>query len=69
MARYRCYFLNEDGQVARVEELPGCDDGDARRDAKRLLARTGRFSGYELWRDDGQKVDQYRPVSRPSTAP
>ena len=67
MARYRCCFLNEDGQVARVEELTGYDDGDARRSVMSLLVRTGQFSGYEIWRD-GRKVEAYRPVSRPLLA-
>jgi hypothetical protein len=67
MARYRCCFLNEDGQVARVEELSGYDDADAHRGAMSLLVRTGRFSGHEIWRD-GQKVEAYRPVSRPLPA-
>jgi hypothetical protein len=61
MSRYRCFFLNQDGQVARVEELNSYDDGDAHRDAMSLLTRTGRFSGYELWRD-GRKVDEYKPI-------
>jgi hypothetical protein len=65
--RYRCCFLNEEDQVVRVEEITGYDDGDARRGATSLLMRTGQFSGYELWRD-GRKVDEYRPVSRPSMA-
>jgi hypothetical protein len=60
-------FLREDGQVARIEELNSYDDSDARRDAVRLLTRTGGFSGFELWRD-GRKVDEYRPV-KPATAP
>ena len=67
MPRYRCCFLNEDGQVSRVEEITGYDDGDARRGATSLLMRTGQFSGYELWRD-GRKVHEYRPVSRPLPA-
>jgi hypothetical protein len=62
MARYRCCFLDEDGQVARVEELAGYDDREAHRDATSLLVRTGRFSGYELWRD-GRKVEVYKRVS------
>jgi hypothetical protein len=41
MPLYRCLFLREDGQVARVEELNSYDDGDAHRDAVRLLTRTG----------------------------
>jgi hypothetical protein len=60
MARYRCCFLNENGQVARLEDLNSSDDGDAHRDAMSLLARTGRFSGYELWRG-GRKVDDFKP--------
>jgi hypothetical protein len=62
MARYRSCFLNQDGQVARVEELAGYDDREARRDATSLLVRTGQFSGYELWRD-GRKVEAYRGLS------
>ena len=62
--RYRCCFLNEDDQVVRVEELNSYDDREAHRDAMSLMVRTGQFSGYELWRD-GQKVEAYRPVSRP----
>jgi hypothetical protein len=62
MSRYRCFFLNQDGQVARVEELNSYDDSDAHRDAVSLLTRTGRFSGYELWRD-GRKVDEYKPLN------
>jgi hypothetical protein len=61
MARYRCCFLNENGQVARVEELAGYDDREPHRDATSLLVRTGQFVGYELWRD-GRKVEAYRRV-------
>jgi hypothetical protein len=56
MPHYRCLFLREDGQVARIEELNNYDDGAARRDAVQLLTRTGGFSGFELWRE-GRKVD------------
>jgi hypothetical protein len=65
--RYRCCFLNEDDQVVRVEELNSYDDRGAHRDAMSLMAKIGRFSGYILW-SDGRKVDEYRPVSHPSTA-
>jgi hypothetical protein len=61
MPLYRCLFLREDGQVARIEELNSSDDRDGRRDALYLLTRTGGFSGFELWRD-GRKVDEYRPI-------
>jgi hypothetical protein len=50
-------LLNEEGQIARLEELNSYDDGDARREPMLLLAKTGRFSGYELWRE-GRKVDE-----------
>jgi hypothetical protein len=59
--QYRCCFLNEDDQVVRIEELDGYDESAVRREAMFLWAKTG-FSGYELWRD-GQKVDEYRPVT------
>jgi hypothetical protein len=64
MPRYRCCFLSEDGQVARVEELNSDDDDDAHRDAVHLLSRIGRFSGYELWRD-GRKVDEFKSAIPP----
>jgi hypothetical protein len=63
MARYRCCFLNEDDRVVRIEELDSYDDPDAHRGAMALMARTGGFSGYELWRD-GRKVDERRSVRR-----
>jgi hypothetical protein len=62
--RYRCCFLNEDDEVVRIEELASYDDDDARREAMFLLAKTGRFSGYELWRDGG-KVDEFKLASPP----
>jgi hypothetical protein len=62
MSRYRCCFFNEEGQVARVEELAGYDDREANRDARSVLLRTGKFSGYELWRD-GRKIEAHRRVS------
>jgi len=57
MARYRCCLLNEEGQVAKLEELNSDDDREAHRDARSLLVGTGQFSGYELWRE-GRKVDE-----------
>jgi hypothetical protein len=57
--RYRCCFLNEDDQVVRIEELVSYDQDEARREAVFLMAKTGRFSGYELWRD-GRKVDEFK---------
>jgi hypothetical protein len=65
--RYRCCSFNEDDEVVRIEELASYDEDDARREAIFLLAKSGRFSGYELWRD-GRKVDEYRPI-RPAAAP
>jgi hypothetical protein len=61
MPLYRCLFLREDDQVARIEELNCSDDRDAGRDAVYLLTRTGGFSGFELWRE-GRKVDEHRPA-------
>jgi hypothetical protein len=67
MPLYRCLFLREDGQVARIEELNNYDDGAAHRDAVHLLTRTGGYSGFERWRE-GRRVDEYRPFKR-ATAP
>ena len=62
MPKYQCHFLDESKSVVRVESLGSCDDdSDAHREAMILLAKVGRFSGYELW-DDGRKVDAYVPV-------
>jgi hypothetical protein len=55
LASYRCCFLNEHDAVVRIEELDSFDDPDAHRDVMALMARTGRFSGYEWWRN-GRKV-------------
>jgi hypothetical protein len=62
--RYRCCFLNEDDQVVRVEELNSSDDLEAHFDAMSLTAKSGGFSGYELWRD-GRKVDEVKLASAP----
>jgi hypothetical protein len=61
MSRYECCFLDENDKVVRIEVLGSCDDGDAHREAMTLMAKIGRFSGFELW-DDGRKVDVYRPI-------
>jgi hypothetical protein len=68
MARYRCCFLNEYDKVVRIEELDSYDDPDAHRDVMFLMARTGQFSGYELWRD-GRKVDEWTSVRRGARKP
>jgi len=62
MARYRCCLLNEQDEVVRVEELDSYDDPEAHRNVMDLMAKTGHFSGYELWRD-GRKVDERKPVN------
>jgi hypothetical protein len=62
--RYRCCFLNQEDQVVMVEELNSYDDRDAHHDAVSLMAKAGRFSGYELWRD-GRKVDEFKLTSAP----
>jgi hypothetical protein len=64
MARYRCCFLNEDDEVLPIEELESHDHDDARREAMFLLAKTGRYSGYELWRD-GRKVEEFKSAGAP----
>jgi hypothetical protein len=63
MARCRCCFLDERHVVVSIEELESFDDPDARRDVMALLARTGRFFGYELSRN-GRKVDERTSVKR-----
>jgi hypothetical protein len=67
MPSYRCLFLREDGQVARIEELNTYDNRAAHRDAVYFLTSTGGFSGFELWRE-GRKVDEYRPI-KPASPP
>jgi hypothetical protein len=47
-----------------IEELVSYDHDEARRQAMFLLAKTGRFSGYELWRD-GRKVDEFKWANPP----
>ena len=61
MPRYQCCFLDESAEIVRIEVLDSCDDRDACREAMTLMARIGRFCGFELW-DDGRKVDVYRPI-------
>lgn len=60
MPRYQCRFFDENEVVVRVEVLGSSDDRDAQREARTLMGRTGRFSGYELL-EDGRKIDVYRP--------
>jgi hypothetical protein len=71
--RYRCCFLNEADHVVRIEPTKSCgrieelvsyDHDEARREAMFLLAKTGRFSGYELWRDR-RKVDEFKMAIPP----
>ena len=61
MPRYQCCFLDESAEIVRIEVLDSCDDRDACREAMTLMARIGRFCGFELW-DHGRKVDVYRPI-------
>src|ERR1700730_6188166 len=62
--RYGSRFINEEDQVVKVEELNSSDDREAHFDARSLMAKTERFSGYELWRD-GRKVDEFKLASAP----
>jgi hypothetical protein len=49
---------------AWLDEMLDCyDDPVAHRDVMFLMARAGRFSGDELWRD-GRKVDECKSVKR-----
>lgn len=61
MPMYECRFFNEKEQVVRIEILDSSDDRDARREARNLMIKTGRFSGYELL-EDGRKIDAYKAV-------
>jgi hypothetical protein len=61
MPIYQCYFLDENQKTLRTQVLGARDYADARREAMSIMARVGRFSGYELWAE-GRKVDEYRPV-------
>jgi hypothetical protein len=61
---YRCLFLDKDGQVVRIDEFVSYDDDEARREAMFFLAKSGRFAGYELWRDS-RKVDEFKFASPP----
>jgi hypothetical protein len=57
MPKYQCHFLDENESVVRIENLGSCcDDRDAHREARLLLAKVGHFSGYELW-DDGRRIE------------
>jgi hypothetical protein len=51
----------DNDKVVRIEILGSCDDGDAHCEAMTLMAKIGRFSGFELW-DEGRKVDSYKPA-------
>jgi hypothetical protein len=48
----------------RIEALESHDHDDAGREATLLLAKTGRYSGSELWRD-GRKVDEFKSAGAP----
>jgi hypothetical protein len=61
MARYQCWFLDEDERVVRIEVLGSCNDPDAHREAMTLMMRIGHFSGFELWEDE-RKVAAYNPA-------
>jgi hypothetical protein len=61
MPTYQCCFLDENEEIVRIEVLGSRDDRDAHREAMILMAKIGRFSGFELW-DDRRKIDVYRPV-------
>ena len=58
---FQCCFLDENEKTVRTEVLGARDYADARREARCIMTRVGRFSGYELWAE-GRKVDEYRPV-------
>jgi hypothetical protein len=67
MPTYQCCFLDENEQTVRTEVLGSRDEVDARREAKTLMMRVGRFAGYELW-VEGRKIAEHRPkkvVRRP----
>jgi hypothetical protein len=57
-------FLDKDGQVVRIDEFVSYDDDEARREGMFFLAKSGRFAGYELWRDS-RKVDEFKFASPP----
>ena len=61
MPTYQCCFLDENEKTVRTEVLGARDNADAHREARSIMMRVGRFSGYELWAE-GRKVDEYRPV-------
>jgi hypothetical protein len=61
MPTYQCCFLDENEETVRTEVLGARDDVSARREARPLMTRVGRFFGYELWAE-GRKVEVYRPV-------
>ena len=60
MPLYQCHFFNQEEQVVRVITLGSSDDRDARREARILMVRTGRFAGYEVV-ENGRRVDIYHP--------
>jgi hypothetical protein len=61
MPTYHCCFLDENEKTVRTEVLGARDDVSARREARTLMTRVGRFFGYELWAE-GRKVEVYSPV-------
>jgi hypothetical protein len=67
MPTYQCSFLGENNKTVRTEVLRAFDDLDARREARILMARVGRFSGYEL-RSEGRQVEVYRSVKESKSA-
>jgi hypothetical protein len=61
MPTYQCCFFDENEKTVRTEVLGARDDLCARREARTLMTRVGRFFGYELW-TEGRKVEVYTPV-------
>ena len=62
MPKYQCRLFNENEALVRVEELSSGNDFEARSEAKKLMIRTGKFRGYELWHQ-GRKIEDYRPAA------
>jgi hypothetical protein len=61
MPDYQCDFLDGDGEPVRTEVFLALGDPEARREAMKLMARVGRFSGFELW-TKGRIVAEYPSV-------